>query len=359
MFLQNLIQFTPGNFGFNSYIRKIYPSIPGFKIFIKNGLPYITAEEESLPTNLLLKNPLKLIHRYFFLQYFINCEKEFKKNKLNINDIHCIYSPLTEYLFQLKKIPQIITCHDLTPLFYSNTKRQKLRYEYLIPLHLKKSKKIIAISKFSANQLVEIGISSKKIEVIYNGVETIKQPIKNPTTNDIIVLARHDLNKNVPYVLYGYDKLIKQYNNWNGKLYIIGKEGKQSKLIKEIVKEINSSNIFLIDQLSKKSLIEYMKKSFLLISPSLMEGFNYPIIEAMSMGLPTLISDIPLHKELYDQSSMLFKMNDMGKNMANLILEIYKDNNLWSDLSKKGYLFSKKFSIEKQQSRIIKILDSI
>ena len=102
-----------------------------------------------------------------------------------------------------------------------------------------------------------------------------------------------------------------------------------------------------------------MKKSFLLISPSLMEGFNYPVIEAMSMGLPTLISDIPLHKELYDQSSMLFKMNDMGKNMANLILEIYNDNNLWSDLSKKGYLFSKQFSIETQQSRIINILDSI
>ena len=81
MFLQNLLQFSPGNSGFDSYIKRIYPILPDLKIFIKKGSPYISTQIEPLPKNLFLKNPLKLMHRYYLLQYFINCKKELLKNK--------------------------------------------------------------------------------------------------------------------------------------------------------------------------------------------------------------------------------------------------------------------------------------
>jgi glycosyltransferase involved in cell wall biosynthesis len=35
-----------------------------------------------------------------------------------------------------------------------------------------------------------------------------------------------------------------------------------------------------------------------LLSPSIIEGFNLPVAEALSMGTPVIVSDIPVHREL-------------------------------------------------------------
>ena len=54
--------------------------------------------------------------------------------------------------------------------------------------------RLIAISRYVADQLVEFG-ASDRIEVIPNGIEILRPPVLTPHSQDLLVLARHDVNK--------------------------------------------------------------------------------------------------------------------------------------------------------------------
>lgn len=96
----------------------------------------------------------------------------------------------------------------------------------------------------------------------------------------------------------------------------------------------------------------------LLISSSYMEGFNYTILESMAEGLPTLVSDIEVHRELYKNQSLSFSLNDNGEELIKLILEVKNNDHLWSDLSEKGYSLANSMSTQNQQFRIKSLLEN-
>jgi glycosyltransferase involved in cell wall biosynthesis len=170
---------------------------------------------------------------------------------------------------------------------------------------------VIAISHFVADQLVDFGVPAIKIEVVYNGIAIEREPISEPASQDLLMLARHDRNKNVAMVVRAFGKLIQRNHQWKGRLVIVGRNGGQTAELKKIVKQISQpERVVLIDGVSSAELVQLLRGSFALVSASTMEGFGYPIMEAKAEGLPTIISNIPVHKELYVDSSMLFDVDN-------------------------------------------------
>ena len=78
------------------------------------------------------------------------------------------------------EVPQLITCHDLTPLVASNSSKAWLRYRFWQPLHCRVAAWLIAISRYVADQLVEFGVESDRIEVIPNGIQIQRPPVLAP-----------------------------------------------------------------------------------------------------------------------------------------------------------------------------------
>jgi glycosyltransferase involved in cell wall biosynthesis len=73
-------------------------------------------------------------------------------------------------------------------------------------------------------------------------------------------------------------------------LWIGGKGGERDKILKLIKLYNLEDKIFLLGELNRIEVIEKFKESTFYISPSLQETFGIVIIEALAMGLPTIVT---------------------------------------------------------------------
>jgi glycosyltransferase involved in cell wall biosynthesis len=67
-----------------------------------------------------------------------------------------------------------------------------------------------------------------------------------------------------------------------------------------------------VDYVSGDAFEELLTNAMLFVLPSDMEGLSLALLEAMSAGLCTLVSDIPENRELVDGTGFTFKRGDVA-----------------------------------------------
>lgn len=351
--LSNLLLYSPGHSGFSSYVHRVMPGIPGHQLVLGDRGSAECRDDHWLPRHGPASIRLALLHRFSLTQHGVDVKGALKKVGLRIEDLGSIYSPYCDALLALPQVPQVITCHDLTPLYVSNSRMASFRYRYWTPRHLNQAKCIIAISHFVADQLVDFGVPASKIEVVYNGIAIEREPIAEPASEDLLMLARHDRNKNVAMVVRAFGQLMERKPHWLGRLVIVGRRGRQTPELKKIVEKLpKPERVVLLDGVSSTELLKLLRGSLALVSASIMEGFDYPIMEAKAEGLPTIISDIPVHRELHEGSSLFFDGGNGPDSLIMAILRLFRDGYLWKQLSATGRSLAASSAISDQRSKI-------
>ena len=69
---------------------------------------------------------------------------------------------------------------------------------------------------------------------------------------------------------------------------------------------IERGDIFLVNAVPAGDLRTLFKNAQATICPSLSEGFDYSGVESMASGGITIASDIPVHREVYDDAALYF-----------------------------------------------------
>ena len=276
-----------------------------------------------------------------------------ERHRFAVDQIEGIYSPFFDALLVWPDVPQLITCHDLTPLVAPSSRKAWLRYRFWQPRHCRTATRLIAISRYVADQLVDFGIEADRIEVIPNGITIQRPPVQYPTSEDLLVLARHSVNKNLPALFRGMVQLQRRWPQWQGVLRIVGRGGCQSTLVQRMHRELpRPEQVQFIDALSQAQLLQHFRSSLALLSASSEEGFDYPVLEAKAEGIPTLISDIPVHREFHQSSSLFFPVDDDGGTLADHVIACLRDRSLWRQLSQAGFALAQKLSVKAQVASI-------
>lgn len=91
-----------------------------------------------------------------------------------------------------------------------------------------------------------------------------------------------------------------------------------------------------------------------LLYPSLDEGFGYPIVEAMTVGLPVVASNIEVFKEVAGDSAIL--VEPTAENLSNGIITILNDAD---NYKQKGLIKSKQFTFEVFQAKLKEFYDHL
>ena len=68
----------------------------------------------------------------------------------------------------------------------------------------------------------------------------------------------------------------------------------------------NKDKVRLVTDATNQQVYDILAQAACLVSPSLYEGFGIPPLEAMSLGTPVILSDIPVYQEIYGNYPVTF-----------------------------------------------------
>tara|TARA_B100000287_G_scaffold205001_1_gene193414 strand:+ start:10312 stop:11565 length:1254 start_codon:yes stop_codon:yes gene_type:complete len=235
-----------------------------------------------------------------------------------------------------KKIPLIEIVHHPITVDYKYELDTSSSFKYRLSRHrwysfLKMQKKVapklnkIIVPSVSSKRGVmkEFNVSEKKITVINNGLNTnefspINGVIRNP--NRIITTASADVPlKGLDFSLKALKGLKKEYPKMH--LIVIGKikeNGHTERLIKKLKLQ---ESVFFESGISKDDIKKLYATSSISIVSSLYEGFGYPVIEAMSCGVPLVATNVASIPELTGNYATLIEPKN-PKMLSNAIRDI-------------------------------------
>lgn len=180
--------------------------------------------------------------------------------------------------------------------------------------------KIVACSKSEKEAIEEQGI--KNVTFINNGIKPLQVEKKINTSNKITIISvgRLFIQKNPK--LFN-DIALEFINNPNIQFIWCG-DG-------ELKLELTSPNIKCTGWIKRKELENYLANADIYLSTSLWEGLPLSVLEAMSIGLPVVLSDCVGNRDLVENNGFLYKNKKEAINSINRLIE----NKIL--INKKGY----------------------
>lgn len=195
---------------------------------------------------------------------------------------------------------QVVTIHDLAFMHHPEwfSKSFARVYRFLIPRIAKRSRKVFTVSQTIAKQIHQtIGVHAN---VLYNGIahHLEAQQAINVETHKHIILTVSSINprKNLNGLIAAFD----QSGLTNYELVVVG--AKQSVFKQE--QQAHHQRVVYAGYLTNEELVQLYQQAALFVSLSFDEGFGIPVWEALYIGCPVLLSDIPVYKECFAEEAL-------------------------------------------------------
>ncbi|HEY4104141.1 MAG TPA: glycosyltransferase family 1 protein [Polyangiaceae bacterium] len=269
-----------------------------------------------------------------------------------------------------RRLPRIVTCHDLIPLV--------LAHDYLAPLpgaralqrardaaRYRTAQRVIAISESTKRDLVKyLGIAEDRIDVVYSGVD--HERFSAAAAEDegervrarlgfsapfLLCLGASDARKNLPLLVRAFARsgVAKDV-----KLLFAGpiSPRKRARLERAVSENGVEGSVHILGYIEDELLIALYHRCLAYIFPSSYEGFGLPILEAMASGAPTLTSTLSALGEIAGDAALTIPSID-EETLAGGIRRIVSDDALRASLRERGLLHAKSFTWQRCAAQTI------
>lgn len=239
---------------------------------------------------------------------------------------------------------------------------------------LRKAKKIIAVSNFTKSEILKNykNVRADKIEVIHNGYDSSNYKLISDKRKNQEILNKYGINhpfflyvgrlekkKNTPKLLEAFSIVKEDYPNWPIYLSLIGSASYGFDEVKYVIEDYNLSAYINIPGWIAEEDMPYIYNSALaFIFPTKHEGFGIPVIEAMASGLPTAVSNLEVLREVSEDSSLFFDYNN-SREIADVMIKLYKEEDLRNKLIKKSLKRASNFSWQKSARQTLNLIESL
>lgn len=220
---------------------------------------------------------------------------------------------------------------------------------------------VICVSSKNRDESLKAGllIDSKKSIIIPNAIDDslfykmdkkyLRKKYDIDTSAFIVVyVGWFEHNKGVLRV----SDAIKKLNDSRIKSFFIGDSRGEKRMAP------NCKGILHLGRLPHNIIPDYLNMADVFVLPTLHEGCNNAIIEAMACGLPIISSNLPFNFDVMDETNSI-KVNPMDvEEIANAIKDLFENEEKRRSLSEGALRTASMLTISKRADRIINFLES-
>ncbi|WP_162409449.1 glycosyltransferase family 4 protein [Acuticoccus sediminis] len=194
-----------------------------------------------------------------------------------------------------------VLLHDLIPIThpeYDSERATRLHYRRLETLETMADHVFTVSEAARADLIAHARRGDFTSSVLHSGpgLDPSARPVEydRPT---FVHLSSIDRRKNLPLLLHIWREFASEPNP--PQLIVIGRRGNDQTALELIDRAAAlTPNVVVTGPLGDEEVAAHIPNARALLTPSFTEGFGLPIIEAHSMGVPVIASDIAAHREV-------------------------------------------------------------
>ncbi len=250
--------------------------------------------------------------------------------------------------------------------FQKNRKGLAIRFLHCVQLFVcRRAANIIVPSAYLAQLVTNWGVPRGKISVVNNGIEShdvllTKEDARRGTRLAGVVLL--SIGRMVPWK--GHRMLVKimpQLLKINPyfQLVLIG-SGPDFSVLQGMIKNGGlQKQVFLYEAMSRTELNRYLAAADIFIQNTGYEGFSHQLLEAMSVGLPVITTNVCGNPEIVTQgeNGFLIDYND-DFNLIEAIKTLWRSEAMREKFIKAGRIVAARYTIEQMCQETLRILEA-
>lgn len=263
-------------------------------------------------------------------------------SSVNADLIHgpAMFGPLAS------KMPTVITVHDLSYFTHPHLMKSKTLTQPVKWMEIRgasNASRIIASSAATAEMIPKyLGTDPNKVDVVLlAGKSQNTKQITSEERNPNLFLA---MGQRSPYK--SFETILEAWHIMPPKsrprLVITGSHG-DDPLIHLVRKYSLEDSVQLRGWIDEVELSHLINTAGALLEPTLAAGFGMPALEAMAQGLPVLISDIPVFREVAGPAAEYFAPGN-AQDLSRAIAKVRNSEELRQRMSSDGPQWASTFS---------------
>ncbi len=265
----------------------------------------------------------------------------------------------------------VVTVHDLSPIvtpeFY-NLKRRLWHRLVNFRKTLKRANHIIAVSEYTKADIIRLfDIPAERISVVYPGIDrNLFRPdlpedklrevrnIYGLPGDYILFLNTMEPRKNLVNFVKAFEKIKPPVS-----LVVGGKKGwKYNRIFATMNNSSKRRQIKYLGYIPEQHKPYLIRMASVVGFPSFYEGFGFPALEALSVGVPVLASNITALPETVEDAALMvdpYNIDDLAQGLETLLT----DHNLRRQLIERGLKQAEKFNWETAAEKLLNVISSL
>ena len=210
---------------------------------------------------------------------------------------------------------------------------------------LRRADHVIAISEHTAGRAAaRFSVPRERLTVVHHGVDPCRfepeEPRPEAANPYLFSLGNSKPYKNLPVLVRALAIVLAQRPDVD---LVIAGRGDSLESLTELARRLGvADHLHYTGMIDDKEVCRLFQGARALVFPSLIEGFGFPLVEAMAAGCPVITSDIPVIREIVGEAALRVDPT-APKDLATAILRVLDSPELRDQLRAEGRARARRF----------------